>query len=62
MITFERQLKILTFILQDRDYEDLRMLKLLPLNNKTFRSFSMDVEELYVLGDEADELLGNPTT
>ena len=54
--TFERQLKILTFILQDRDYEDLRMLKLLPLNNKTFTSFSTYVEELYVLGDEADKL------
>jgi len=54
--TFERQLKILTFILQDQNYEDLRMLKLLPLNNKTFTSFSTDVEELYVLGDEADKL------
>jgi hypothetical protein len=54
--TSERQLKILTFILQDRDYEDLRMLKLLPLNNKTFTSFSTDVKELYVLGDEADKL------
>jgi hypothetical protein len=32
------------------------MLKLLPLNNKTFASFSTDVEELYVLGDEADKL------
>ena len=41
----DEKLQILTFILEDRNYKDLKDIELLRLNNGTFTSFSGDTED-----------------